>query len=83
MTRRPPTLDEVAQRAGVSVGTVSRVINNRQHVSKKARQAVESAVAELGYVPNVAARSLASQRRGAVVLAISSDDPAPTSSSRR
>jgi len=52
------------------------VINNRQHVSKKARQAVESAVAELGYVPNVAARSLASQRRGAVVLAISSDDPA-------
>ncbi|MFG2344707.1 LacI family DNA-binding transcriptional regulator [Streptomyces phaeochromogenes] len=76
MTRRPPTLDEVALRAGVSVGTVSRVINNRQHVSKKARQAVESAVAELGYVPNVAARSLASQRRGAVVLAISSDDPA-------
>ncbi|MEV2227498.1 LacI family DNA-binding transcriptional regulator [Streptomyces phaeochromogenes] len=76
MTRRPPTLDEVALRAGVSVGTVSRVINNRQHVSKKARLAVESAVAELGYVPNVAARSLASQRRGAVVLAISSDDPA-------
>ncbi|MGW0655838.1 LacI family DNA-binding transcriptional regulator [Streptomyces umbrinus] len=76
MTRRPPTLDEVALRAGVSVGTVSRVINNRQHVSKKARQAVESAVAELGYVPNVAARSLASQRRGAVVLAISSNDPA-------
>ncbi|MFJ6081191.1 LacI family DNA-binding transcriptional regulator [Streptomyces sp. NPDC092369] len=76
MTRRPPTLDEVALRAGVSVGTVSRVINNRQHVSKKARQAVESAVAELGYVPNMAARSLASQRRGAVVLAISSDDPA-------
>ncbi|MEV6794109.1 LacI family DNA-binding transcriptional regulator [Streptomyces sp. NPDC051320] len=76
MTRRPPTLDEVALRAGVSVGTVSRVINNRQHVSKKARQAVQSAVAELGYVPNMAARSLASQRRGAVVLAISSDDPA-------
>jgi DNA-binding LacI/PurR family transcriptional regulator len=76
MTRRPPTLDEVAVRAGVSVGTVSRVINNRRHVSNKARQAVESAVAELGYVPNVAARSLASQRRGAVVLAISSDDPA-------
>jgi len=76
MTSRPPTLDEVALRAGVSVGTVSRVINNRRHVSQKARQAVESAVAELGYVPNVAARSLASQRRGAVVLAISSDDPA-------
>ncbi|MFD5073821.1 LacI family DNA-binding transcriptional regulator [Streptomyces sp. NPDC058371] len=76
MTRRPPTLDQVALRAGVSVGTVSRVINNHRHVSNKARQAVESAVAELGYVPNMAARSLASQRRGAVVLAISSDDPA-------
>ncbi|MET1072897.1 MAG: LacI family DNA-binding transcriptional regulator [Umezawaea sp.] len=76
MNSRPPTLDEVAQRAGVSTGTASRVINNAQHVSKKARQAVERAVEELGYVPNVAGRSLASQRRGAVVLAISSDDPA-------
>jgi DNA-binding LacI/PurR family transcriptional regulator len=52
------------------------VINNAQHVSQKARQAVQRAVDELGYVPNVAARSLATQRRGAVVLAISSDDPA-------
>jgi DNA-binding LacI/PurR family transcriptional regulator len=76
MSNRPPTVDEVAQRAGVSTGTVSRVINNAQHVSKKARQAVERAIEELGYVPNVAARSLASQRRGAVVLAVSSDDAA-------
>jgi len=76
MSNRPPTLDEVAQRAGVSTGTASRVINNAQHVSKKAREAVERAVEELGYVPNVAGRSLAGQRRGAVVLAISSDDPA-------
>jgi DNA-binding LacI/PurR family transcriptional regulator len=76
VNNRPPTLDEVAQRAGVSTGTVSRVINNAQHVSEKARRAVQRAVDELGYVPNVAARSLASQRRGAVVLAISSDDPA-------
>jgi DNA-binding LacI/PurR family transcriptional regulator len=76
MNNRPPTLEEVAQLAGLSTGTVSRVINNAQHVSKKARQAVQRAVDELGYVPNVAARSLATQRRGAVVLAISSDDPA-------
>jgi DNA-binding LacI/PurR family transcriptional regulator len=76
MSNRPPTLDEVAQRAGVSTGTVSRVINNAKHVSTKARLAVERAIDELGYVPNVAARSLATQRRGAVVLAISSDDPA-------
>jgi DNA-binding LacI/PurR family transcriptional regulator len=76
MTNRPPTLDEVAQLAGVSTGTVSRVINNAKHVSSKARQAVERAIEELGYIPNVSARSLATQRRGAVVLAISSDDPA-------
>src|SRR5215216_907215 len=76
MNTRPPTLEEVAQRAGVSTGTVSPVINNARHVSAKARSAVETAIAELGYVPNTAARSLATQRRGAVVLAISSDDPA-------
>jgi len=76
MSNRPPTLEEVARRAGLSTGTVSRVINNAQHVSQKARQAVERAIAELGYVPNTAARSLATSRRGAVVLAISSDDPA-------
>ncbi|GAA2786267.1 LacI family DNA-binding transcriptional regulator [Crossiella cryophila] len=78
MTERPPTLDAVAQRAGVSTGTVSRVLNNAQHVSQKARQAVERAIEELGYVPNTAARSLAARRRGAVVLAISSEDPALT-----
>lgn len=76
MISRPPTLESVAQRAGVSTGTVSRVINNAQHVSKNARQAVERAIKELGYVPNISARSLATQRRGAVVLALSSDDPA-------
>ncbi|MFI7130745.1 LacI family DNA-binding transcriptional regulator [Nonomuraea sp. NPDC050153] len=76
MTDRQPTLDEVARRAGVSRGTVSRVINNAPHVSRAARQAVERAIKDLGYVPNVAARSLATQRSGAVVLAVSSDDQA-------
>jgi DNA-binding LacI/PurR family transcriptional regulator len=76
MSDRPPTLLQVAQRAGVSTGTVSRVVNNARHVSAKARRAVERAIDELGYVPNVAARSLVTQRRGALVLAISSDDPA-------
>lgn len=76
MTNRQPTLIEVAKLAGVSIGTVSRVINNAPHVSRKARHVVERAIEELGYVPNLAARSLASQRSGAVVLAISSDDPA-------
>lgn len=76
MTNRQPTLDEVAQRAGVSRGTVSRVINNAPYVSRTSRDAVERAIEELGYVPSAAARSLATQRSGSVVLAISSDDPA-------
>ncbi|WP_261717771.1 LacI family DNA-binding transcriptional regulator [Streptomyces sp. FZ201] len=76
MSSRQPTLDEVAELAGVSRGTVSRVLNNHPHVSKKALEAVRAAIDELGYVPSAAARSLATQRRGAVVLAVSSDDPA-------
>ncbi|MBM2619703.1 LacI family DNA-binding transcriptional regulator [Actinoplanes sp. LDG1-06] len=76
MTSQQPTLAEVAQLAGVSTGTVSRVINNAPNVGDKSRKAVEAAVRKLGYVPNLAARSLATQRSGAVVLAISSDDPA-------
>jgi DNA-binding LacI/PurR family transcriptional regulator len=75
MNSRPVTVDDVAKHAGVSTGTVSRVINNAPHVSGKARAAVERAIDQLGYVPNKTAQSLAGQRRGSVVLAISSDDP--------
>lgn len=76
MATPPPTLEAVARHAGVSTGTVSRVINNAPHVSQRARQAVHRAIAELGYVPNTAARSLAAKRPGAIMLAISSEDPA-------
>ena len=40
MSNRPSTLEEVARLAGVSTGTVSRVINNAPHVSKKSREAI-------------------------------------------
>ncbi|WP_031069746.1 LacI family DNA-binding transcriptional regulator [Streptomyces sp. NRRL WC-3742] len=73
--RRQPTLDEVAARAGVSRTAASRVINNVPHVSAAKRAAVERAVRELGYVPNPTARALATRRAGAVVLAVSSDEP--------
>ncbi|WP_166352013.1 substrate-binding domain-containing protein [Phytoactinopolyspora limicola] len=69
-----PTLDEVAARAGVGRGTVSRVINGSTQVSDQARQAVEQAVAELGYVPNLAARSLVTQRTEAVALVVSESE---------
>lgn len=69
-----PTLEQVAARAGVGRGTVSRVINGGSQVSESARRAVEKAIAELGYVPNRAARSLVTQRTDAVALVISESE---------
>src|SRR4051812_501973 len=66
-----PTLDEVAARAGVSMATASRVLNRSPRVSDAARASVESAAAELGYVPNPAARSLARRRTDTIALVVS------------
>lgn len=52
------TLGDVAKRAGVSMMTVSRVINNSGYISQETRQRVEQAISDLGYVPNALARSL-------------------------
>ncbi|MBT2334340.1 LacI family DNA-binding transcriptional regulator [Variovorax paradoxus] len=54
------TIKDVALRAGVSVTTVSHVVNDTRHVSAKGRERVEEAIRELGYVPNAMARSLKS-----------------------
>ncbi len=54
------TIKDVALRAGVSVTTVSHVVNDTRHVSAKGRERVELAIRELGYVPNAMARSLKS-----------------------
>jgi len=76
MTTRPsadraaPTLEAVAERAGVSRSTVSRVVNGSPKVTDEARAAVERAIAELGYAPNLAARSLASRRSHSIALVI-------------
>lgn len=69
-----PTLDEVAARAGVGRGTVSRVINGSPQVSPQAKAAVEQAIAELGYVPNRAARALVTQRTDSVALIVSESE---------
>lgn len=63
-------LQDVAARAGVSVKTVSNVVNGYVHVSPRTRARVETAVAELGYRPNLSARSLRGGRSGIVALAI-------------
>jgi LacI family transcriptional regulator len=52
------TIEDVAKRAGVSKMTVSRVINNSGYASRETRERVERAIEELGYVPNLLARSL-------------------------
>jgi DNA-binding LacI/PurR family transcriptional regulator len=69
-----PTLDQVAERAGVGRGTVSRVINGSPQVSDHTRRAVQAAVAELGYVPNLAARALVTRRTDTVALVISESE---------
>ncbi|MBB5867413.1 DNA-binding LacI/PurR family transcriptional regulator [Allocatelliglobosispora scoriae] len=72
---RTPTLEDVAERAGVSRSVASRAINNVGNVSDTKRAAVHRAVRELGYVPNPSARALATNRVGAVVLAVATDEP--------
>ena len=69
----PPTLEAVAERAGVSRATVSRVVNNSPKVTAEVVAAVNVAIKELGYVPNRAARSLASRRTFAIALVVPED----------
>lgn len=54
----PATIYDVAKKAGVSIATVSRVINNSDTVSERTRQQVEQAIKELNYAPNVIASAL-------------------------
>ncbi len=70
VSRTPSTLDQVARAAGVSRATASRVFSGNPAVSDEARRAVESAAAQLGYVPNRAARSLAAGRSESVGVVV-------------
>lgn len=54
------TIKDVAERAGVNPSTVSRVLKDNRSISEKTKEKVRKAMAELGYVPNVAAQMLAS-----------------------
>lgn len=65
---RKPTIRDVAAVAGVSHGTVSRVINGGHWVSPEARAAVEEAIRTTGYTANHAARSLATGRSGSIAF---------------
>ncbi|HTV10498.1 MAG TPA: LacI family DNA-binding transcriptional regulator [Acidimicrobiales bacterium] len=66
-----PTIEDVARLAGVSRGTVSRVLNGGQHVRPQVVTLVNAAMRELGYSVNQAARNLAGGRTGTVAFVIS------------
>jgi LacI family transcriptional regulator len=71
--RASVTIEEVAAVAGVSRSTVSRVVNGSTAVSPGALESVQRAIAQLNYVPNRAARSLASRQTHAIALIVPED----------
>ncbi|MGV4982584.1 LacI family DNA-binding transcriptional regulator [Streptomyces sp. NRAIS4] len=66
-----PTMADVARSAGVSVATVSHVLNGTRPVLPHTRQAVLEAIDALGYTPNTLARSLVTSRTRSIGLAVS------------
>ncbi len=69
--RRRPTIEDVAAMAGVSRGTVSRVLNGGVNVSADAQAAVNAAIRKSGYVVNQHARAMVTQRSGTVAFVLS------------
>ncbi|MCP4234554.1 LacI family DNA-binding transcriptional regulator, partial [Marisediminitalea sp.] len=65
------TIYQVAERAGVSLSTVSRVLNGRKTVNENLRAKVEQAMQELNYRPSSVARSLATSRTDSVGVLVS------------
>jgi LacI family gluconate utilization system Gnt-I transcriptional repressor len=65
-----PTLDDVAAHAGVSTATVSRFINNPQVVSEATGKIISDAIADTGYIPNLIAGGLASNKSRMVAVLI-------------
>jgi LacI family transcriptional regulator len=69
------TIKDVSAIAGVSMKTVSRVLNKEKYVSEKTRLRVESAVAQLNFQPNLAARTLAGKRSYQIALIYDNHSP--------
>lgn len=65
-----PRLVDVAERAGVSEKTVSNFVNGYPHISANTKRKVEAAIAELGYRPNLSARSMGRGRTGFIAFAV-------------
>lgn len=67
-SRKLPTIVDVAERAGVSVSTVSRVLNDKADVSERTRAKIQSAIAELDFAPRVSAQRLVGGRSHTVSM---------------
>ena len=72
---RKPTIQDVADLAGVSKKTVSRIINNSPSVNEATRDAIQSLILDIGYRPDPQARGLASNR--SFLVGLITDNPTP------
>ncbi|WP_046655442.1 LacI family DNA-binding transcriptional regulator [Clostridium tetani] len=61
-----PTINDVAREAGVSISTVSRVLNNNYPVKEETRKRIEEAIEKLNYKPNMLARSLITKKTSTI-----------------
>src|SRR3981081_1177998 len=73
-TKLRPKLADVAQQAGVSPATASRVLTGSARVRPETRQQVEAAIADLGYVRNRAPRASASRGTGSIAFMVCEDN---------
>ncbi len=74
------SLKDIAKRAGVSVATVSNVVNGYRPVGEATRKLVQQAIDDLGYSPNLSARHLRNGRTGIIALASARPDSTGTPS---
>lgn len=70
-----PTIDDIAREAGVSTGTVSRVLNGHSTVAARTRDRVQDVIVRLGYTPDPAARHLSWRTGQTLGLSFDHDDP--------
>ena len=68
--KRPVTIQKVAKKAGVSVSTVSRVLNEKEDVAPETKERILDVISELGYTTNLAARSMRSRKNNLLGLVV-------------
>lgn len=73
MSKRKPTIEDVASKSGLSISTVSLVLNNKSNVSQESRQKIQKIIAELNYHPQRSARGLASRSSGNLGFILTDD----------